>query len=101
MCAMRTADWVRLTNRLVESAKPSSDHKFLRDAELKGFGLRITPSGVKTFFLEYRSPVDRRFRRLKLGRYPDVSVEVARNEGKRAKGETYAQRDPAAERIQR
>ena len=27
-------------------------------------------------------------------RYPDVSVEVARNEGKRAKGETYAS-DPS------
>jgi len=90
-----------LTNRVVESAPTGAVDQFLRDAELKGFGVRIAPSGLKTFFLEYRSPVDRRFRRLKIGRYPDFSVEAARNQAKKAKGETYAQRDPAAERTQR
>jgi hypothetical protein len=55
---------------------------------------------LKTFFLEFRSPVDRRFRRLKLGRYPDLSVDAARTLAKKAKGDTYAQRDPAAERVQ-
>jgi hypothetical protein len=97
---MRSADWVRLTNRLAEGAKPSSREQFLRDGELKGFGLRVAPSGLKTFFLEFRSPVDRRFRRLRLGRYPDLSVDAARTLAKKAKGDTYAQRDPAAERVQ-
>ncbi|HEY2485177.1 MAG TPA: tyrosine-type recombinase/integrase [Candidatus Binataceae bacterium] len=97
---MRSADWVRLTNRLAEGAKPSSREQFLRDGELKGFGLRVARSGLKTFFLEFRSPVDRRFRRLKLGRYPDLSVDAARTLAKKAKGDTYAQRDPAAERVQ-
>jgi len=83
---MRPAEWVRLTNRLVENAKPSSVDEFLRDQELKGFGVRVRPSGVKTFFLEYRSPVDGRFRRLKVGRYPELSGEAARMQAKQAKG---------------
>jgi hypothetical protein len=57
----------------------------LRDAELKGFGLRVARSGLKTFFLEFRSHVDRRFRRLKLGRYQDLSVDAARTLAKKAK----------------
>ena len=85
----------------MESAKVGAAHQFLRDSELKGFGVRIAPSGLKTFFLEYRSPVDRPFRRLKIERYPELSVDAARNQAKKAKGETYAQRDPAAERTQR
>lgn len=97
---MRSADWVPLTNWLAEGVKPSSREQFLWDAELKGFGLRVARSGWKTFFLQFRSPVDRRFCRLKLGRYLDLSVDAARTLAKKAKGDLYTQPDPAAERVQ-
>jgi hypothetical protein len=50
---MRAAEWVRLTNRVVESAKAAAAYQFLRDSEPKGFGVRIAPSGRNPFFLEY------------------------------------------------
>lgn len=47
----------RLTKRTVDQAKPVSTRRFfLRDDELKGFGLVVLPSGAKSYFVEYRLP---------------------------------------------
>ena len=40
-----------ITKRLVETFKPGTTEVFLWDAELKGFGVRIKPSGVRTLTL--------------------------------------------------
>jgi len=49
---------------------------FVRDSSLKGFGLRISPKDVKSFFIE--ATVQGRFTRRVLGRFPLLSVEEAR-----------------------
>ena len=55
---------VKLTKTVVDRAKPpATGQAFLRDSELKGFGLRITATGVKTFIVEKR--IDGRSRRKK------------------------------------
>jgi len=46
------------------------------DAKLPGFGIRVAPSGLKSFVLVYRCA--RRQRRLTIGRYPIVSLAEAR-----------------------
>ena len=50
--ASRTA---RIGKRIVDEAKaePGSD-LFVRDQDLKGFGLRVTPTGGKSYFVEFR-----------------------------------------------
>jgi hypothetical protein len=56
----------KLTKRLVDAVKhPASGQAFVRDNELRGFALRITP-GSKTFVLE--KEINGRVRRLSLGR---------------------------------
>ncbi len=68
---------VRLTKAHVERLRvPTRGQVFLRDTELKGFLVRATSGGVKTFCLEKRIK-GRKFRR-KIGNYPDLSVERAR-----------------------
>jgi len=44
----------RITQKLVRDAKPKSTAYDVRDNQDKGFILRVTPNGVKTFFLEYK-----------------------------------------------
>jgi integrase len=45
-----------ITIRTIEAAKPSSDRDvYTWDNSLKGFGLRVTPKGVKSYVLQYRT----------------------------------------------
>lgn len=83
----------KLTKRAVEALKAApvpeqgtepSPYE-VRDEELKGFLVRVEPSGRRTFFLDYR--VNGRRNRFKLGTYPNVSVEGARELAKVAAGE--------------
>ncbi|MCP5093461.1 MAG: DUF4102 domain-containing protein [Gammaproteobacteria bacterium] len=68
---------VRLTKAHVERLHaPTCGQVFLRDSELKGFLVRVTSGGAKSFCLEKRIK-GRKFRR-KIGSYPDMTVERTR-----------------------
>ena len=46
----------KLTKRSVDSvAIPSEGQAFLWDDELRDFGIRVIPSGLKAFVLQYRN----------------------------------------------
>jgi integrase len=49
----------------------------VRDKKLKGFFIRVMPSGVKTYYVEYA-----RGQKIKIGRVDNLSSEEARNEAK-------------------
>ena len=42
---------IRLTQRRVDTLRPRKTVRNVRDAELKGYGVRIMPSGVKRYFI--------------------------------------------------
>jgi len=44
----------KITKRLVDAANPSSKEFFIWDDEITGFGLRVLPTGRKSFVLKYR-----------------------------------------------
>lgn len=59
----------KLTKRAVDALKPPErGQTFLWDSELRGFGVRAIPSGLKAFILQYRN-AERRSRRVVVGRY--------------------------------
>lgn len=66
------------TLKIEKAAPPSSGRTELWDSQTRGLGLRVTPSGTKTWVMMYR--VDGKQRRLTLGRYPDLSLADARAE---------------------
>jgi len=68
------------------------------DTEIRGFGLRVRPSGHKSFFIRYRRP--RGLVRHTIGEYPEVTTEGARREAERLRAIIGIGRDPAAERKQ-
>jgi integrase len=88
---------VKLTKLAVDRAPlPPAGQLILRDAELKGFGLRVTAGGAKSFIVEKR--IKGRVRRYTVGRYPGITAEQARKLAQKLLGEIISGRDPQAER---
>ena len=93
---------VRLTKRAVDAAVPRSERYILWDVELKGFGLRVEPSGTKTFLVRYRPKGVGRSgakRFMKVGRYGSVTPDEARNHARAILGAVAGGDDPAGEQI--
>jgi integrase len=87
----------KLSETLVRKAlPPARGQTMIWDSEVKGFGLRITPGGAKSFVLDYRA--EGRQRRITIGAHPDWTVAAARETAKNMKREVDHGRDPMGER---
>jgi integrase len=90
-----------LTKRTVDAAKPHPRRDVMVwDDELRGFGLRVYPTGRKVFLVQYRmggrgAPQ----RRLKLGAYGPLTADDARKDAARALRLVAEGRDPAGEKA--
>lgn len=69
------------------------------DDEIKGFGLRITPSGRKSFILSYRA--NGRKRLMTLGAYGPLTLSQARKKAYEKLAEVIDGEDPLAERQEK
>ena len=88
----------KITKRSVESLKPHTvSDKFLWDSELRGFGVRIKPSGVASYIVQYRNQ-EYRTRRLVLGQHGRLTAEQARSMARERLGEVARGVDPSADR---
>jgi integrase len=84
----------KLTKRAVDALEPAAKDYFVWDSQIAGFGLRVMPSGAKTYQAQYRK--GGRTRRVSVGRHGKITVEEARklakeNMGQVAKGENPAE----------
>ena len=73
----------------------------LWDTLVTGLGLRCLPSGAKTWIFAYRSAGGGRranSQRLRLGSWPEVSLDIARRSARGHAGAVAHGRDPAADR---
>ena len=71
-----------LTARSVARARPGKSRYIIWDEKLTGFGLRVSPSGTRSFIVQYRTtePGGRRANRKKvLGRAPEITPSQARS----------------------
>jgi hypothetical protein len=67
----------KLTKRIVDAATPKADRFTIWDAELKGFGLLVLPSGIKSYVYQYRTPEGIK-RRITIGRHGSWTPDQAR-----------------------
>lgn len=85
----------KLTKRVVESVKPhKSEELLVWDSEIKGFGLRVYPTGRRTYFVQYRNEFHRT-RRKKIGVHGAVTAEQAREMAKSLLGDVAKGADPS------
>lgn len=90
----------KLTKTAIDAlAIPAKGQAFLWDSELRGFGVRVIPSGLKAFVLQYRNE-EGRSRRIVIGRYGVLTVEQARKQAILKLAAVVGGADPAEERAQ-
>lgn len=89
---------MRLTKSVIDKleAIPGKDQSFYRDETLKGFALRITSSGMKSFVVETR--INGKVKRVTIGKYGNITAEEARKQAKSLLGSVARGDDPLAEK---
>jgi len=87
----------KISDAFVKGAKTNRQQAIFWDTEVKGFGLRVTAGGAKTFIFQYG--YHGRKRRGRIGGYRDWSVEAARREAKSLKKRVDRGEDPFGERA--
>lgn len=95
-------DPIKLTKRAVDASGPRAARYFVWDAELKGFALRVAPSGTKTYIVRYRPRgvgpgAPKRF--VVIGRHGPLTPDEARARARTLLGAVAAGRDPAVEQT--
>ena len=90
----------KLTKRTIDAViSPASKQLIYWDTEIKGFGLRVLPSGLKTFIVQYRNAEGIQ-RRMNLGRFGVLTVEQARDLARLKLAAVIVGQDPADEARQ-
>ncbi len=87
----------RLTKRDIDQTSATDKEMVLWDSSLPGFGVRIKPSGVKSFVIQYRNRHGRS-RRVTLGRYGVMTLEEARTEARQQLSAVSRGSDPRQDR---
>jgi len=89
---------MKLTIRSIATITADPKHDiYVWDDELAGFGVRIKPSGVRSFMLQYRN-IHGMSRRLTLGKLGVLTPDDARKLAKKRLAEVAEGNDPAGER---
>ena len=95
----------RKTNLTLEVVSRALAHQrpyFIWDDRVTGFGLRVSPGGAKSFFVQYRTGAGRRTdanRKTTLGRFPRLSPVDARKRAQALIGSVRDGADPSRERA--
>lgn len=92
----------KLTKQLVDRTTPADREVWVWDTEVRGFGLRVRPSGRKSYVIEYRPGDGGRHapkRRYTIGRHGSPWVpDTARKKAIEILAEVIKGKDPAADR---
>jgi len=88
---------MKLNKRNVESlAAPEAGYQLYWDDSMPGLGVRVTSTGYKSFIFERR--INGKKKRMTLGRYGDITPELARRRATKLAGEIVEGIDPVEEK---
>ena len=89
---------MKLTKREIDAltCPPDRRDRLFFDDEIKGFAVRVTQIGTKTFLLQYRRGA--RVHRVRLGDYGELTPAQARKMAEILRGQVLAGEDPATQR---
>jgi integrase len=84
----------RITKKFVDSVKANGTMQLYWDADIRGFGFRVTPKGARSYVLQYR--FKGQSHRVTLGQHGPMTPEQARVEATRRLGDIANGIDPMA-----
>ena len=84
---------MKLTNRSVEDIATGDKDVVLWDSDLPGFGVRVKPSGVRSYVIQFRDGTGRS-RRTTLGRHGELDAAEARRKAQERLEEAKSSRKP-------
>lgn len=89
----------KLTKRVIDALAPDPSGRdvFVWDSELKGFGVRMKPTGSASFLTQYRTPQGKT-RRLAFAKVGVLTPEEARGKARKLLAEVEGGADPSADR---
>lgn len=91
-----------ITKRAVDAVEPSQATNFLWDDEIKGFGLKVTPAGGRSYIFQYRmGGRAAKVRRHTIGAHGTWTPDQARKEAKRLSHMVDCGQDPGALKQQK
>ena len=89
----------RLTSQRVDTARAlNGDRLEIRDTNVQGLELRVTPRGKKSWYFHYTRLADGKRRRLLLGSYPSMGLKEARRKAIETRAVVDNRGDPAADK---
>lgn len=89
---------MKITERVVKNTKPGTRDVFVWDTEIRGFGLRVKPSGKKSYLIQYRNTYGRS-RRHTFGDAKVMIPGAARKKVLQLLAQVAAGDDPRADKI--
>ena len=88
----------KITKALIADLKADTKDLFVWDLGLSGFGIRVKPSGIKSYILQYRNKYGR-VKRITIGRVGVITLDQARREATKMRGSVSFGNDPAQQRA--
>lgn len=88
----------KLTKTIIDALTPSETDTWTWDLELPGYGVRVQPSGRKTYVIRYRTAEGAQ-RKLTLARCADMAPDRARDLARKKFAEVAEGKDPTAEKA--
>ena len=91
----------KLTKRVVEGSLPRVTRYTIFDTEIRGFGLRVFPSGKKSWVFEYKNEGGRRgtTKRMTIGKTDEFTPDEARKIADNFRSKAKVGQDPQAEKV--
>ncbi len=91
----------KITKRQVDSIQPEAKDIFLWDTDIRGFGLKVTPTGTKTYLFQYRmGGRGHPTRRYTIGPHGPLTPDEARNMALELRAKIAKGIDPGRERAE-
>lgn len=89
---------VKLTKKVIDGLKPDPERDvFVWDSELRGFGVRIKPSGAGAWLVQYRT-LEGRSGRLTVGKVGTLTPDEARRLAREKLASVASGADPSVEK---
>lgn len=86
----------KICKSVVDRLKPETKVVLHWDSTLKGFGVKVTPKGKKTYVCQYRALGQKNAKRFTIGVHGVFTADQARNEAKKLLGLVATGEDPSA-----